>query len=77
MNIIEKLKEIESVEKVKFSHPDSMEHSLNWNLLSAILNQKQIEKYSTWFVTGKIAPEAGQISPAIAHSGQMTIMLSF
>ncbi|MBD2806439.1 C protein [Xenorhabdus sp. 5] len=40
-----------------------------------MLNQKKVEKYSTWFVTGKIAPEAGQISPAIAHSGQLTTML--
>ncbi|MBD2811385.1 C protein [Xenorhabdus sp. Vera] len=45
--------------------------------MSTILNKKKIEKYSTWFVTGKIAPEAGQISPAIAHNGRLTTILLF
>ncbi|EKN3347492.1 helix-turn-helix domain-containing protein [Yersinia ruckeri] len=28
------------------------------------------EKYTLWLMTDKTAPEAGQIAPAIAHSGQ-------
>ncbi|WP_323862499.1 hypothetical protein [Xenorhabdus szentirmaii] len=74
MKLNEKLKEIEAVEKLGLLSSESEERK-SWFSLSAILNQKKVEKYSTWFVTGKIAPEAGQISPAIAHSGQLTTML--
>ncbi|WP_426576410.1 transcriptional regulator [Xenorhabdus stockiae] len=77
MNIIEKLKAIELVEKIDLSHLVKMESTLSWFSLSSILNQKKVEKYTTWFITGKIAPEAGQISPAIAHSGHMTTTLLF
>ncbi|MCC8380806.1 transcriptional regulator [Xenorhabdus sp. PB30.3] len=77
MSIIEKLKTIELAEKIDLSHLVQMESTLSWFSLSAILNQKKVGKYTTWFVTGKIAPEAGQISPAIAHSGHAKIMLLF
>lgn len=30
---------------------------------------KQFEKYTLWLMTDKTAPEAGQIAPALAHSG--------
>ncbi|CAM3291336.1 putative C protein [Xenorhabdus nematophila ATCC 19061] len=76
MKLNEKLKLIESVEKIGLSFSESEEHK-NWSAISTILNQKKIEKYSTWFVTGKIAPEAGQISPAIAHNGRLTTILLF
>ncbi|CDG95937.1 putative C protein [Xenorhabdus bovienii str. puntauvense] len=75
MKLTEKLKEIETVEKIDLLLFENTGHSLSWSLISRILNQKKIEKYSTWFVTGKIAPEAGQISPAIAHNGHMTTTL--
>lgn len=35
-----------------------------------ILNHPRYEKYALWFITGKVAPESGQIAPALAHSGQ-------
>ncbi|MGY3895489.1 helix-turn-helix transcriptional regulator [Aeromonas enterica] len=35
-----------------------------------MLNHPQLEKYALWFMTDKIAPGAGQIAPALAHSGQ-------
>ena len=35
-----------------------------------ILNTPRFEKYALWFMTGKIAPESGQIAPALAHFGQ-------
>lgn len=76
MKINEKLKEIEIVEKISLFSENEHEPK-SWNAISTILNQKKIKKYSTWIVTGKIAPEAGQISPAIAHNGQSTTMLSF
>ncbi|CDH23528.1 hypothetical protein [Xenorhabdus bovienii] len=75
MRLNEKLKEIEAVEKISLIFSES-ESPKSWIAISTILNQKEVEKYSTWFVTGKIAPEAGQISPAIAHSGQLTTTFS-
>ncbi|WP_338803351.1 transcriptional regulator [Xenorhabdus griffiniae] len=75
MKINEKLKEIESVEKIGLFFSES-EPPKSWIAISTILNHKKVEKYSTWFVTGKIAPEAGQISPAIAHNGRAITMSS-
>ncbi|MGX5833750.1 hypothetical protein ACWIJ6_06290 [Aeromonas piscicola] len=30
----------------------------------------QFSKYMMWFLTDKIAPEAGQVAPVLAHFGQ-------
>lgn len=35
-----------------------------------IFNHPQFKKYMMWFMTGEIAPEVGQIAPALAHYGQ-------
>lgn len=35
-----------------------------------ITNTPLLEKYTLWLMTDKTAPEAGQISPVVAHSGQ-------
>ncbi|CNB90915.1 C protein [Yersinia ruckeri] len=35
-----------------------------------VLEVEQFQKYTLWLMTDKTAPEAGQIAPAIAHSGQ-------
>lgn len=40
------------------------------DVIAKILSHPQFEKYTLWFITGKIAPEAGQIAPALAHFGQ-------
>ncbi|MFP2469482.1 helix-turn-helix domain-containing protein [Pseudescherichia vulneris] len=34
-----------------------------------ITNTPQLEKYTLWLMTDKTAPESGQISPVVAHSG--------
>lgn len=34
-----------------------------------ILSHPKFIKYTMWFMTGEIAPEAGQIAPALAHIG--------
>lgn len=31
-----------------------------------------VQKYTMWFMTETISPEAGQIAPALAHFGQQT-----
>jgi transcriptional regulator with XRE-family HTH domain len=35
-----------------------------------ILNIPQFTKYTLWFMTDRVAPESGQIAPALAHVGQ-------
>ncbi|EOY3722282.1 MULTISPECIES: helix-turn-helix domain-containing protein [Klebsiella] len=42
----------------------------NTEVITSILNHPRFEKYALWFITGKVAPEAGQIAPALAHFGQ-------
>ncbi|MGJ0625471.1 helix-turn-helix domain-containing protein [Xenorhabdus bovienii] len=34
-----------------------------------IFNHQKFKKYTMWFMTDEIAPEAGQIAPALAHIG--------
>ncbi|MEN4167622.1 helix-turn-helix transcriptional regulator [Serratia marcescens] len=45
----------------------------NTEVIMSILNHPRFEKYALWFITGKIAPESGQIAPALAHFGQEEI----
>ena len=40
------------------------------DVMMKMLNTPRFEKYALWFMTGKIAPESGQIAPALAHFGQ-------
>ncbi len=40
------------------------------NALLKITTHPQFQKYTLWLMTDKTAPEAGQVSPAVAHSGQ-------
>ncbi|EPC7356410.1 Uncharacterised protein [Klebsiella pneumoniae] len=42
----------------------------NTEVIMSILNHPRFEKYALWFITGKIAPESGQIAPALAHFGR-------
>lgn len=35
-----------------------------------ILSHPKFLKYTMWFMTGEVAPEVGQIAPALAHCGQ-------
>ena len=45
----------------------------NAAVLEKILSHPRFEKYALWFMTGKIAPESGQIAPALAHYGQESV----
>jgi transcriptional regulator with XRE-family HTH domain len=38
-------------------------------VIMQVTNTTQFEKYTLWLMTDKTAPEAGQISPVVAHSG--------
>ena len=35
-----------------------------------VLQHPRFTKYTLWFMTDQVAPEAGQIAPALAHFGQ-------
>lgn len=37
----------------------------NADVITSIISNPKFEKYALWFVTGKIAPEVGQIAPAL------------
>jgi transcriptional regulator with XRE-family HTH domain len=39
-------------------------------IVMRIFKHPKFEKYALWFFTDKIAPEAGQIAPVLAHFGQ-------
>lgn len=38
--------------------------------LSKITKHPKFDKYALWIISDKTLPEAGQIAPALAHSGQ-------
>ena len=44
--------------------------------LMKIVNHPQFEKYALWFVTGKTAPESGQICPAFSIQEQCGITVN-
>lgn len=66
----EKLCEIFNAEKININ----VNPGISWLAIESILKDRRLQKYSVWLTTGKIIPEAGQISPAIAHNGLMTII---
>ncbi|MEM8325609.1 helix-turn-helix transcriptional regulator [Morganella morganii] len=37
----------------------------NADVITSIISHPRFEKYALWFVTGKTAPDAGQIAPAL------------
>ncbi|MBD2785669.1 helix-turn-helix transcriptional regulator [Xenorhabdus sp. DI] len=37
----------------------------NAEIITAIISHPRFEKYTLWFVTGKTAPEVGQVAPAL------------
>lgn len=40
------------------------------NVIMKVLQHPRFSKYTLWFMTDQIAPESGQIAPALAHFGQ-------
>ncbi len=44
--------------------------SAGLEVIMKFLQRPQFTKYTLWFMTDQITPEAGQITPALAHSGQ-------
>lgn len=69
MNVYEKIKQIAVTENISLD----IRQGMSWLSVENILQHRRCEKYSVWLTTGKILPEAGQISPALAHNGQWRI----
>lgn len=44
--------------------------SIGSEFLLKITMNDRFKKYTMWLMTGDIAPEIGQISPALSHDGQ-------
>lgn len=40
------------------------------DVIMKMLNHPKFKKYMMWFISDEIAPESGQIAPALAHFGQ-------
>lgn len=70
MMIHQKLTAIFSVEKINIH----IKQDISWLSIEHLLRGQRLEKYYLWLTTGKIIPEAGQVSPAIAHNGLMKII---
>ncbi|WP_439828403.1 helix-turn-helix domain-containing protein [Aeromonas enteropelogenes] len=75
------MRESESVNRKQFSeltgipytslvYYESDKNSPDVQVVMKMLNHPKFTKYTLWFMTGQISPEAGQIAPALAHSGQ-------
>lgn len=90
MNVAQKIRAIRKAEgltQVKFCEISGLALSTLKNyegghaepglqVVLKITNTPQFEKYTLWLMTDKTAPEAGQISPVVAHSGQEETTLS-
>lgn len=46
------------------------------SVIDRILETRDFKKYTMWLMTGDTAPEIGQISPALSHDGQGSIINS-
>ncbi|MBF6635586.1 helix-turn-helix transcriptional regulator [Rouxiella silvae] len=66
-------KEFSEVTGVPYSSLSSYEtrsKSMGLDAAMKILSHPQFKKYTLWFMSDQIAPESGQIAPALAHYGQ-------
>jgi len=83
MNLAQKLRSIRKAEgltQAKFSEISGMalgtiknyeggHNDVGLQVVMQVVNRPEFQKYTLWLMTDKTAPEAGQIAPALAHSG--------
>ncbi|WP_394166140.1 helix-turn-helix domain-containing protein [Photobacterium piscicola] len=48
---------------------------MGFKVAQLILNHPRFSKYTMWFILDQVNPKVGQISPALAHSGQSETIL--
>lgn len=63
------LSELTGVPYSSLSSYETRSKGMSMEAAMKILNHPKFMKYTMWFITGQIVPEAGQIAPALAHSG--------
>jgi len=44
--------------------------TMTYHVICKLLTHDRFIKYSLWFTTDQVAPEAGQIAPDLSHCGQ-------
>ncbi|AXF75984.1 helix-turn-helix domain-containing protein [Erwinia tracheiphila] len=65
-------KQFSELTKVAYSSLSSYENgtkSMGVEAIMKILKHPRFNKYTLWFIADQIAPDAGQITPALAHYG--------
>ncbi|ENJ8188420.1 helix-turn-helix transcriptional regulator [Yersinia enterocolitica] len=63
------LSELTGVPYSSLSSYETRSKGMSAEAAMKILSHPRFMKYTMWFMTGQIAPESGQIAPALAHSG--------
>ncbi|MGY3895148.1 helix-turn-helix domain-containing protein [Aeromonas enterica] len=64
------LSDITGIPYTSLVYYESDKNSPDVQVVMKILNHPRFTKYTLWFMTDEVAPEAGQIAPVLAHSGQ-------
>ncbi|SMG62035.1 helix-turn-helix domain-containing protein [Cedecea sp. NFIX57] len=62
--------EITGIPYSSLSSYESRQKGAGIEQIMKILQHPMFTKYTMWFMTDTIAPEVGQIAPALAHFGQ-------
>ena len=80
IDVSEKLKLIRESERLNrkefseltgsLSSYESRSKNAGVEAIMKVLQHPRFTKYTLWFMTDQVAPEAGQIAPALAHFGQ-------
>jgi len=72
-------KDFSELTGIKYATLSSYENGtkgMSLEMTMKLLNQPKFTKYTMWFMTDQISPEAGQIAPVLAHFGQDETMSS-
>ena len=62
--------ELTGVAYSSLSSYESRSKNAGVEAIMKVLQHPRFTKYTLWFMTDQVAPEAGQIAPALAHFGQ-------
>ncbi|ENC6432624.1 helix-turn-helix domain-containing protein [Aeromonas veronii] len=64
------LSELTEIPYSSLSSYESGSKEISMKAVKKLFSVPQFSKYMMWFLTDKVAPESGQIAPALAHFGQ-------
>ncbi|EOI6869032.1 helix-turn-helix transcriptional regulator [Yersinia enterocolitica] len=63
------LSELSEIPYSSLSYYESGRTVPDTTIAMKLLNHPRFQKYALWFFTDQIAPESGQVAPALAHYG--------